>query len=140
MSSEWFASLLELLNMCTMISLLLTAANPVREKEHAPIERLLVSPARPIEIFLAKIAPTVVLVVVLSGVSLAAVLVPIFGLPIRGSLALFFTVTAVYVFAMTSMGIAIAVVARNMAQAIMLMILILQPMVFLSGHGILQKR
>src|SRR5581483_8590611 len=38
-----------------------------------------------------------------------------------------------YVFAMTSMGIAIAVVARNMAQAIMLMILILQPMVFLSG-------
>jgi ABC-2 type transport system permease protein len=133
MSSAWFASLLELLNMCTMISLLLTAANLVREKEHATIERLLVSPARPLEIFLAKIAPTVAMVVVLSSVSFAAVLVPVFGLPIRGSLLLFISVTAIYVFAMASMGIAIAVVARNMAQAIMLMILILQPMIFLSG-------
>ena len=34
---------------------------------------------------------------------------------------------------MTSMGIAIAVVARNLAQALMIMILILQPMIFLSG-------
>jgi len=51
----------------------------------------------------------------------------------RGSPALFFGVTAMYVFAMTSMGIAIAVVARNLSQAIMMMILILQPMVFLSG-------
>ena len=41
--------------------------------------------------------------------------------------------TALYVFAMTSMGIAIALVARNMAQAVLIMILILQPMVFLSG-------
>jgi ABC-2 type transport system permease protein len=46
---------------------------------------------------------------------------------------LFYSVTALYVFAMTSMGIAIAVVARNIAQAIMIMILILQPMIFLSG-------
>ena len=61
------------------------------------------------------------------------VLVPIFHVPIRGSLLLFYCVTALYVFAMTSMGIAIAVVARNLSQAIMIMILILQPMVFLSG-------
>jgi len=133
MSSEWFASLLELLNMCTMVSLLLTSASLVREKEHGTVERLLVSPARPFEIFVAKITPTIFLVAALSLVSFAVVLVPAFRLPIRGSLALFSAVTALYVFAMTSMGIAIAVVARNMAQAIMLMILILQPMVFLSG-------
>jgi ABC-2 type transport system permease protein len=133
MSSAWFAGLLELLNMCTMVSLLLTAASVVREKERGTIERLLVSPARPVEIFLAKIAPTIALVVLLSGVSFAVVLVPGFGLPVRGNLLLFYGVTALYVFAMTSMGIAIAVVARNMAQAVMLMILILQPMIFLSG-------
>jgi ABC-2 type transport system permease protein len=57
----------------------------------------------------------------------------VFGLPIRGSLLLFFSVMALYVFAMTSMGIVIALVARNMAQAILIMILILQPMIFLSG-------
>jgi ABC-2 type transport system permease protein len=133
MLSAWFAALLEMLNMATMVSLLLTAANLVREKERGTIERLLVSPARPIEIFLAKVVPTIALVLLLSALSFALVLVPAFGLPIRGSLWLFFSVTALYVFAMTSMGIAIALVARNMAQAVLIMILILQPMIFLSG-------
>jgi ABC-2 type transport system permease protein len=133
MSSSWFAALLELLNMCTMVSLLITAANLVREKERGTIERLLVSPARAFEIFLAKVIPTMALVLVLSGLSFLVVLVPVFGLPIRGSLLLFFSVTALYVFAMTSMGIAIALIARNMAQAVLIMILILQPMIFLSG-------
>jgi ABC-2 type transport system permease protein len=133
MLSSWFAALLELLNMCTMISLLLTAANLIREKEHGTVERLLVSPVRPVEIFLSKIIPTVMVVMVLSACSFLAVLVPAFDLPFRGSVLLFYGVTALYVFAMASMGIAIAVVARNMAQAVMIMILILQPMVFLSG-------
>ncbi|HET7696224.1 MAG TPA: ABC transporter permease [Vicinamibacterales bacterium] len=133
MLSSWFSALLELLNMCTMVSLLLTAANLVREKERGTIERLLVSPAKPCEIFLAKIIPTVVVVLALCALSFLLVLVPVFGLPIRGSLLLFFSVTALYVFAMTSMGIAIALVARNMAQGVLIMILILQPMIFLSG-------
>jgi ABC-2 type transporter len=34
---------------------------------------------------------------------------------------------------MTSLGVAIAVVARKIAQAVMIMLLILQPMLFLSG-------
>jgi ABC-2 type transport system permease protein len=133
MLSSWFASLLELLNMFTMVSLLLTAANLVREKEHGTAEQLLVSPARPMEIFLAKIIPTVILVLSLSVLSFLLVLKPAFHVPIRGNIILFYSVAALYVFAMTSMGIAIAVVARNLAQAMMLMILILQPMVFLSG-------
>jgi ABC-2 type transport system permease protein len=133
MESAWFASLLELLNMFTMVSLLLTAANMVREKEHGTLEQLLVSPLRPTEIFLAKIIPTILLVLGLSGFSFLLVLRPAFELPIRGNLLLFYSVAALYVFAMTSMGIAIAVVARNLAQAMMIMLLILQPMVLLSG-------
>lgn len=133
MESAWFATLLELLNMCTMVSLLLTASNLVREKERGTVEQLLVTPVRPVEIFLAKIIPTMLLVLLLSACSFVLVLGPVFHLPIRGSLALFYGVTALYVFAMTSMGIAIALIARNPPQAIMIMILILQPMIFLSG-------
>ena len=133
MLSGWFTTLLELLNMCTMVSLLLTASNLVREKERGTIEQLLVSPLRPVEIFLAKIIPTVLVVLALSACSFLLILVPIFHLPFRGSVVLFYAVTALYVFAMTSMGIAIALLARNPAQAIMIMILILQPMIFLSG-------
>jgi ABC-2 type transport system permease protein len=133
MQTEWFSGLLELMNMFTMVSLLLTAANLVREKERGTVEQLLVSPVKPAEIFAAKIIPTIILVLLLSTLSFLLVLIPGFHVPIRGSLLLFYGVAALYVFAMTSMGIAIAVLARNMAQAIMMMILILQPMVFLSG-------
>jgi ABC-2 type transport system permease protein len=119
--------------MFTMVSLLLPAADLVREKEHGTIEQLLASPTRSIEIFLAKIIPTIVVVLGLSLLNFRLVLVPAFHVPIRGSLALFYAVAALDVFAMTSMGIAIAVVARNLAQAMMIMLLILQPMVFLSG-------
>jgi ABC-2 type transport system permease protein len=133
MSSAWFASLLEMLNMCTMVALLLTAAGLVREKERGTLEQLLVSPARPIEIFFAKITPTVILALLLTAVCFVAVLRPAFHLPLRGNVVLFFAVTALYVFAMTSMGIAIALVARTLPQACMIMILILQPMIFLSG-------
>ena len=133
MLSAWFSSLLELMNMFTMVSLLLTAANLVREKEHGTLEQLLVSPARSVEIFFAKIVPTIVLVLGLSSLSFLLVLKPAFHLPVRGSILLFYSVAALYVFAMTSMGIAIAVVARNLAQAMMIMLLVLQPMLFLSG-------
>jgi ABC-2 type transport system permease protein len=50
---------------------------------------LLVSPARPFEVFLAKIIPTVVVVLGLSALSFALILEPAFGVPIRGSLVLF---------------------------------------------------
>jgi ABC-2 type transport system permease protein len=133
MSSAWFASLLEMLNMCTMVALLLTATGFVREKERGTLEQLLVSPARPIEIFFAKITPTVVIAVLLTALCFLTVLRPVFHLPLRGSVVMFFAVTALYVFAMTSMGIAIALVARTLPQACMIMILILQPMIFLSG-------
>ena len=132
-SSTWFTSLLELFNMFAMVSLLLTAANLVREKEHGTLEQLMVSPARPLEIFLAKIIPTVIIVLGLSVLSFLLVLRPAFEIPFRGSLLFFYSVAALYVFAMASMGIAIAVVARNLAQAMMIMLLILQPMVLLSG-------
>lgn len=133
MESSWFSSLLELMNMITMVSLLLTAADLVKEKEHGTLEQLLVSPVRTFEVFLAKIIPTLALVLGLSVLSIFLVAKPVFGVPIRGSLFLFYSVAVLYVFAMTSLGIAIAVVARNLSQAMMIMLLILQPMLFLSG-------
>jgi ABC-2 type transport system permease protein len=131
--SSWFTSLLELFNMFTMVSLLLTAAAMVREKEYGTLEQLLVSPVRPSEIFLAKILPTLIIVLVFSLLSIFLILKPIFNVPIRGSLLLFYSVAAIYVFTMSSLGIAIAMVAKNLAQAMMIMLLILVPMLFLSG-------
>ena len=132
-TSAWFSSILELLNMTTMVSMLLTAAAVVREKERGTLDQLLVTPLRPAELFAAKIVPTLVLVLVLSFLSLVGIIRGAFGTPIRGSLLLFYLVTALYVFAVANLGIAMAVIVRNIAQAMMLLILVLFPMLFLSG-------
>jgi ABC-2 type transport system permease protein len=132
-TSAWFSSILELLNMTTMVSMLLTASAVVREKERGTLDQLLVTPLRPAELLAAKVVPTLVLVLVLSFLSLVGIIGGAFGTPLRGSLVLFYLVTALYVFAVANLGIAMAVIVRNIAQVMMLLILILFPMLFLSG-------
>ena len=129
----WFSSLLEVFNQTTTIAMLLAAAAMVREREHGTVEHLLVSPLRPLELFAAKLVPVVALVPLANVASVLAIVHGAFATPIRGSLALFYGVTVVYVFAMASLGLAIAVLARNLGQAMMMLLLILYPMTLLSG-------
>jgi len=129
----WFSSLLEVLNQVTMISMLLAAAAMVREREHGTVEHLLVSPLRVSELFTAKVIPVVTLVPLAAVASVFGMVHGVFQTPIRGSVALFYAVTVVYVFAMASLGLAIAVLARNLGQAMMMLLLILYPMTLLSG-------
>src|SRR5690606_40675312 len=44
---SWFVSLLELINAITMISIILTGAALIREREHVTVEPLLVMPCSP---------------------------------------------------------------------------------------------
>ena len=129
----WFSSLLEVLNQVTMVSMLVAAAAMVREREHGTVEHLLVSPLRPAELFTAKVIPVVALVPLAALASLFGIVHGVFGTPIRGSVALFYAVSVLYVFAMASLGLAIAGVAKSLGQAMMLLLLILYPMMLLSG-------
>lgn len=131
--SSWFMSMLEYFNMITMVSLLLTAAAMVREKEQGTIEQLLVTPVRTWEIFIAKIIPTIFAIALLSPISIFGILKGVFNVPLRGSLLLFYTVMLFYAFTISSLGLAISTVAKNLAQSMMLMLVILIPMLFLSG-------
>jgi ABC-2 type transport system permease protein len=133
LEEKWFSSLLEVFNQATMIAMLLAAAAMVREREHGTVEHLLVSPLRPIELFAAKLVPVVALVPLAVLGSVLGIVQGAFLTPIRGSLALFYVVTVVYVFAMASLGLGIAVVARTLGQAMMMMLLIWYPMTLLSG-------
>jgi ABC-2 type transport system permease protein len=73
--------------------------------------------------------------VILCGVALSLflVLIPVFAIPVKGSLLLFFALSGLYVFTTAGLGLFAATIARNLAQAGMLSILILAPMLFLSG-------
>jgi ABC-2 type transport system permease protein len=129
----WFSSLLEVLTQVTMISMLLAAAAMVREREYGTLEPLLVSPLRPAELFAAKLVPVITLVPLAAVASVVGIVHGSFQTPIRGSLGLFYAVSVIYVFSMASLGLAIAVLARNLGQAMMMLLLAFYPMTLLSG-------
>ncbi len=132
-NDQWFIPIAELLTVITILAIMLPAAAAVREKEHGTIEQLIVSPLTPVQILLPKIISMTLVILLGTAVSLLLVLVPVFHIPIKGSLPLFFAVTALYAIATSGLGLYIATVSRNLAQAAMLAILILMPMIFLSG-------
>lgn len=82
---------------------------------------------------LPKIIAMTGVIIACMTLSLVAVLGFIFHVPIRGSLPLFYTVTTLYVFANAGLGLFVATVARTLAQAGLLSLLILAPMILLSG-------
>jgi len=133
LKSEYFMGVTELLSVITMISILLPAAAMVREKEHGTIEQLLVTPLRPHEIMLAKIIPMGTITLSAAFLALFAVLEPIFSIPIRGHLGLFFAATLIFVFTSSGLGLFLASISRNLSEVILLTLLMIAPILFLSG-------
>jgi len=129
----WFMPISELLEGITILSILLPAAALVREKERGTLEQLLVAPLSPLQIMLPKVLAMTV--VILAGVSLSlfTVILPVFDVPVKGSLPLFYAVTALYVFANAGLGLFAATLARNLAQIGLLSLLIVAPIILLSG-------
>lgn len=132
-NDAWFMGISELLNVITLFSMLLPAAAMVREKERGTIEQLLVSPLSPWQIMIPKIVAMVAVILGGTALGLFGILVPVFAVPVAGSLLLFFVLTTLYVSTLAGIGILIATMTRNMAQAGMMVILIIAPMMFLSG-------
>ncbi len=131
--AQWFAGLIELFSVITLVSLLLPAAAMVREKEAGTIEQLLVTPVRPVEIMAAKIISMASIVLAASLCSLFLIIFPVFALPWRGNLGLFLSATALYVFSATGVGMLIATICRNLPQTVLFVIMIIGPILFLSG-------
>ncbi|MEF7616651.1 ABC transporter permease [Aquincola sp. MAHUQ-54] len=129
----WFGSLMEIINHITMVSIILTGAALIREREHGTIEHLLVMPVTPAEIMLAKVWSMGLVVLVASALSLNLVVRGALQVPIEGSLPLFFCGSALHLFATSSMGIFMATIARSMPQFGLLMVLTMMPLQMLSG-------
>lgn len=129
----WFGGLMQIINNVTMLSIILTGAALIREREHGTIEHLLVMPVTPTEIMLAKVWSMGAVVLLAVGVSLNLVVRGLLQVPIEGSLLLFMAGAALCLFATTSMGIFMATVARSMPQFGLLMVLTLLPLQLLSG-------
>lgn len=129
----WFGSLMEIINNVTMLSIILTGAALIREREHGTLEHLLVMPVTPTEIMLGKIWSMGLVVLLAALMALVFVVQGALHVPIEGSVALFMLAAALHLFATTSMGIFLATLARSMPQFGMLLVLVLLPLQMLSG-------
>jgi ABC-2 type transport system permease protein len=129
----WFGSINNVISSITMLSIILTGAALIREREHGTIEHLLVMPVTPVEIMLSKIWSMGFVVVLASVFSLVFIVQGLLDVPIEGSFTLFVVGTVLQVFAMTCMGIFLATVAGSMPQFGLLLMLVLIPLQLLSG-------
>ena len=132
-TSSWFTSVMELINNITMLSIILTGAALIREREHGTIEHLLVMPLTPFEIVMAKVWANGAVILAASGASLWLVVEQLLGVAVAGSMALFLLGTVAYLFFATALGIILGTLARSMPQFGLLFMLVVLPMNLLSG-------
>ncbi len=117
----------------TLVSGLMTALALAREKERGTLEVLLVSPLRPVQIVVGKVAPYLVLASVNALTALGAAVV-VFGVPVRGSVALLLAATLVFVLASLALGVLIATRMPDQRSAMMAVLLgLLLPSMALTG-------
>lgn len=133
LSSGWFGSIMEILSNVTFLSIILTGAAVLREREHGTLEHLLAMPVSPVEIVASKVIANGVVVLVAVVLSLFIMVRAVLGVPIHGSIALFVAGTALHLFATTSLGIFLGTLARSMPQLGLLLILTILPLQLLSG-------
>ena len=146
-TTSWFMALAELLSVTTLLGVILTAAVFVREKENGTWDIMLLMPIDPRTIILAKSLSQVI--ILMFGIVLATglVLFGVFNVPINGSLWAFFLLSFFYAFTSAGIGLFVAAVSKSMLQVAQLSILIMMPLIFLSGawtpihamHPLLQK-
>lgn len=133
LEKSWFGSITNIITSITLLSIVLTGAALIREREHGTIEHLLVMPVTPTEIMLSKIWSMGLVVLLASSFALFVIVRGLLSIPIEGSSAVFVAGTALFLFATTSMGIFLATVAGSMPQFGLLLILVLLPLQVLSG-------
>ncbi|TIO05603.1 ABC transporter permease [Mesorhizobium sp.] len=133
LNKGWFGAISDMIDSITMLSIILTGAALIREREHGTIEHLLVMPVTPFEIMLSKVWSMGLVVLVASGLSLGFVVQGLLAVPTNGSALLFMTGAALDIFAMTCLGIFLATIAGSMPQFGLLLMMVLLPLQLLSG-------
>jgi ABC-2 type transport system permease protein len=114
-----------------LIAILHPAAALAWEKEAGTIEQLLVMPFRAWELMLAKVVPT--FVVSLASLALALWVPWWFGVPIRGSLLLFFALSGLFLLSGLGLGLLFGSMAENLQQALLLGFFAIFPLFVISG-------
>ncbi|PLW92089.1 MAG: multidrug ABC transporter permease [Marinilabiliales bacterium] len=120
--------------LAMLISTMMTSISITREKENGTMEAILVSPLKPWQIVLGKVAPYAfialsnLIVILLMGTF-------VFGVPYRGNLFLLLAVCILFILMALSLGILISTISSNQLMAMIIsMVGLLLPTILLSGY------
>lgn len=131
--STWFFVPGLIVLVMTLIGAFLTSLLVAREWERGTLESLFVTPVRPLELVLAKLAPYFVV----GAIDLVVCLVAaswLFHVPLRGSLPVIVGTSLLYLMVSLSLGLLISGVTRNQFAASQLALLTsFMPAMMLSG-------
>ncbi len=114
------------------VGTIITSLGVVRERQSGTLEQLAVMPLKPRDVFLGKIMPYFA-VATLDLAIVVGLGVTLFGVPFRGSLAVFALGALLFLFVTLGLGILISSVSENQGQAIQLSFMVTLPQVLLSG-------
>lgn len=133
MQQSWFVAINQVINNISVLAIFLCGAAVLREREHGNIEHLLVMPLRPFELMFAKIWANGLVVIIAAMLSLFLVVKGAIGVPIAGSIPLFASGLAIYLFSVTALGIMLSTIVRSMPQFGLLAFPVFIIMSLLSG-------
>ena len=132
-NQTWFQAVVALLDQISTLTIALTGAALLREREHGTIEHLLVMPLSAFEIAMAKVLASALIILIAFSVSLTLIVETWLGVPIAGSRALLIFGTILYLFSAAAIGVFLGTIARTMAQFALLLLMVIMPMMMLSG-------
>jgi ABC-2 type transport system permease protein len=131
--SRWFYVPAVLAMVLMVLTLLLSAMGVVREKEVGTMEQLIVTPIRPWQLLVGKLAPFA-LIGVVQVFLITAVVEFGFRVPLRGSFLLLFALTILFLLVTLGLGLLVSTIVQNQQQAMMgAAFMAMIPMVYLSG-------
>ena len=131
--SAWFTSIVAIMNQVSLLTIVLTGAAVIREREHGTLEHLLVMPLTAFQIAMAKVLANGLVILIATMLSLFLVVRMILNVPVQGSLLLWFTGVLLYLFFATALGLFLGTISRSMAQFALLIVLVVMVLMLLSG-------
>jgi len=131
--SAWFTSVVAIINQLTLLTVVLTGAAVIREREHGTLEHLLVMPLTAFEIAMAKVWSNGLVILIATAGSLFLVVQNALKVPFAGSVTLWLFGVMLYLFFATALGVFLGTISRSMAQFALLIVLVIMVLQLLSG-------
>lgn len=135
LKTAWFSAVTQVINDVTMLTVILTGAALIREREQGTVEHLLVMPVVPAEIMIAKMLANGLVILVAALLSLRFVVQWWLGVPIAGSPVLFIGGACLYALVVAALGIMLGTLATTMGQFGLLAMPVLMVTQLLSGSS-----